>query len=439
MRGSRKQAVHLITMGCSKNIVDSERLAAQLRFNDIEVTPLIDQADVAIINTCGFIDAAKQESIDAIIEQVLRKGKSRLKKVYAMGCLTERYRVDLSKEIPEVDRFFGSDDLQDILQELGGSLRRDLLGERDLSTPSHTAYLKISEGCDNPCSFCAIPLMRGNHVSRPMDDLVGEASALVGRGVKELVVVAQDTTSYGLDLYGKRKLASLLERLADLPGLEWVRLMYAYPAKFPLDVLDVIAGHPHVCKYLDLPVQHAANPVLKSMRRGITNRAQRDLIDTIREKVPGIALRTTVIVGYPTEGLQEFSELLKFVETQVFDRLGVFTYSHEEGTAAFDLPDTMPQEEKQRRLSAVMELQQQISLAKNEALIGSCQRVLVERKDDGQYFGRTERDAPEIDQEVSFSASAPTLPGEFYDVVIDDATEYDLYGHATTDAPTSPS
>jgi ribosomal protein S12 methylthiotransferase len=420
-------------MGCAKNVVDSERLTAQLRLNAIDVAASIEEADIAVINTCGFIDAAKQESIDMIIEQVRRKGKGRLKKVYAMGCLTERYRVDLSREIPEVDRFFGSNDLGDILRELGGDLRRDLLGERVLSTPAHMAYLKISEGCDNPCSFCAIPLMRGRHASRPLEELVAEARTLVAGGVRELVVIGQDTTCYGLDLYGRRRLAELLRLLAELPGVEWVRLMYAYPARFPLDVLDVIAAHPRICNYMDIPVQHASDPVLKSMRRGISSRALRELLDTVRGRVPGITLRTTLIVGYPAEGDAEFAELLDFVRTQRFDRLGVFTYSHEEGTTAHGLEDTVPPAEKERRLGAVMELQREISREANEALIGTRARVLVERFEDGFFVGRTERDAPDIDNEVFLSSPQPLEPGTFCDASIDDATEYDLYG--TADLP----
>ena len=426
MRG--KNAVHLITMGCAKNVVDSERLTAQLRLNAIQIAPSIEEADIAVINTCGFIDAAKQESIDMIIEQVRRKGKGRLKKVYAMGCLTERYRVDLSREIPEVDRFFGSNDLGDILRELGGDLQRDLLGERVLSTPPHTAYLKISEGCDNPCSFCAIPLMRGGHASRKLEDLVAEARTLVEGGVRELVVIGQDTTCYGLDLYGRRSLPSLLEALADIPAIAWVRLMYAYPAKFPLEVLDVIARHPRVCKYMDIPVQHASDAVLKSMRRGISSRALRELLETVRARVPGIALRTTVIVGYPGEGEAEFAELMEFVRDQRFDRLGVFTYSHEEGTTAFGLGDPVSAAEKEQRLGAVMELQREISREKNEAFVGTRVKVLIEREEDGRFAGRSERDAPDIDYEVVVTSPQRLDKGTFCTALINDATEYDLYG-----------
>ncbi len=314
MREKKKQKVHVITMGCSKNVVDSEKLMAQLQLNDIELAATLEEADIAVINTCGFIEAARAESIDMIIENVKRKGKGKLKKVYAMGCLTQRYPKELAAEIPEVDRFFGSNDIPAVLQELGADYRRELLGERILTTPSHSAYLKISEGCDNPCSFCSIPLMRGKHVSRPMDEIVSEARILAGRGVKELVVIGQDTTSYGLDLSGQRQLAGLLERLGDMEGVEWVRLMYAYPAKFPMDVLDVIARHPHLCKYLDLPVQHVSDRVLKSMRRGISRRALEDLLAAIRERVPGIALRTTLIVGLPGRGRKGICGAARFCQ-----------------------------------------------------------------------------------------------------------------------------
>ncbi len=415
-------------MGCPKNSVDSERLLAQLRLNSIAIAPSLEDAEVAVINTCGFIDAAKQESIDAIIRQVHRKGKGKLKTVYAMGCLSERYKIDLSREIPEVDRFFGSNDLGDVLRELGGDLHHDLLGERELSTPSHFAYLKISEGCDNPCSFCAIPLMRGAHVSVPMESVVAEATSLAAKGVKELIVIAQDSTYYGLDLYGERRLPELLDRLAAIEGIAWIRVMYAYPAKFPLEVLDTIARNAKICKYLDLPIQHIADPVLRSMRRGISSRAVHTLLDTIRSKITGIALRTTLIVGYPGEGEREFEQLLSFVKEQEFDRLGVFTYSHEEGTAAYSLEDAIPPEEKQRRLDAVMEMQREISERKNAALVGSSLRVLVDGVEGDRYVGRTERDAPEIDNEVYITTGSLLKAGDFCTVRIEDATEYDLYG-----------
>ncbi|HTX98695.1 MAG TPA: 30S ribosomal protein S12 methylthiotransferase RimO [Bacteroidota bacterium] len=437
MSGRRKGAVHVITMGCAKNTVDSERLLAQLRLNSVAIAPSLEDADIAVINTCGFIDAAKQESIDAIIQQVRRKGSGKLKKVYAMGCLSQRYRIDLSNEIPEVDRFFGTDELADVLRELGGDLRRDLLGERELTTPRHSAFLKISEGCDNPCSFCAIPLMRGGHASTPMESIITEATLLAGKGVKELVVIAQDTTYYGLDIYGERRLPELLERLCAVEGIAWVRLMYAYPAKFPTDVLRVMAEHPQICRYLDIPVQHIADPVLRSMRRGISSRALRELLETIRARVPGVALRTTLIVGYPGEGEREFEELQEFVREQEFDRLGVFTYSHEEGTTAYPLGDPVLAEEKQRRLNRIMELQQEISERKNAALVGTTQRVLLDRVEGDRLVGRTERDAPEIDNEVFVTSDSPLRAGEFCSVRIDDATEYDLYGSVVGEAATA--
>jgi ribosomal protein S12 methylthiotransferase len=427
-RRSGKPRVHVITMGCAKNTVDSEKLLAQLRINRIPIAATIDDADVAVINTCGFIDAAKEESIDMIIAGVKRKGQGRLRKVIAMGCLTERYRVDLEKEIPEVDRFFGTHQLGDVLEELGGHLRTELLGERYLTTPSHSAYLKISEGCDHPCSFCAIPLMRGKHVSRPPADVVAEARALVAGGVKELIVIGQDTTYYGVDLWGERRIAPLLDELAGIPGLEWIRLMYAYPAHFPLDVLDVMARHANICRYLDMPVQHASDKVLKSMRRGMTARALRDLVRTIRAKVPGIALRTTLIVGYPDEGEQEFQELLDFVREARFERLGVFTYSLEEGTTAHPLGDPVSREEKERRRAAVMEVQREIAEELNDQHVGSRVRVLIDRKEGGSWFGRTAMDAPEIDNEVIIEGGPDLAVGSFFDVGIVDAYEYDLIG-----------
>ena len=429
MSKESKQKVHVITMGCAKNVVDSEKLMAQLKLSNIEITSRLDNADIAVINTCGFIEAAKQESIDMIIENVKLKAGGKLKRVYAMGCLTERYMVDLQKEIPEVDRFFGSNEMSNVLHELGAEYKYELLGERMLTTPKHFAYLKISEGCDNPCSFCAIPLMRGKHIGRPMAQILDEAKRLVEQGVKELVVIGQDTTYYGLDTDGERSLPLLLQNLADVEGVEWVRLMYAYPAKFPREILDVIARHPNICKYLDMPVQHVSDPVLKSMRRGISQRALRELIHEIRERVPGISLRTTLIVGYPNETEKEFNELLDFVNDVKFDRLGVFMYSQEEGTTANELGDPVPAAEKERRHAAIMQAQQAISESKNQLLINTTQRIIVDRIEDGVYVGRTERDAPEIDDEVFVNSSRHLTVGEFVEVDIDDATEYDLFGN----------
>jgi ribosomal protein S12 methylthiotransferase len=426
MSDGTKQKVHVITMGCVKNTVDSEKLMAQLRLNNCEIGPSIEEADVAVVNTCGFIDAAKEESIDMIIEQVRRKGKGSLRKVYAMGCLTERYRQELAGEIPELDGIFGSNEIPEVVRSLGAEYRSELLGERMLTTPSHFAYLKISEGCDNPCSFCAIPLMRGRHVSRPVEEIISEAESLAAKGVKELIVIGQDTTAYGLDLYEKRRIAALLPMIADIPGIAWVRLMYAYPAHFPPDLLEVIAGHPRVCRYLDMPVQHAAENLLKSMRRGISRKSMLDLIGRIRSA--GVALRTTLIVGYPGETAEDFALLESFVRETGFARLGVFTYSREEGTTAFPLGDPVPAEEKERRKGIIMELQKDISAERNEALVGSRLRVLIDRVEGGLYVGRTEQDAPEIDNEVFVTATETLSPGTFSDVEIHDATEYDLYG-----------
>ncbi len=423
-----KPRVHVITMGCAKNTVDSEKLLAQLRINRIPIADSLDDATVAVINTCGFIDAAKEESIDMIIASARHKGRGKLRKVIAMGCLAERYRVDLEREIPEVDRFFGTHELGDVLEELGAHLRTDLLGERVLTTPSHTAYMKISEGCDHPCSFCAIPIMRGKNVSRSHDEVLDEARMLAEGGTRELVIIGQDTTFFGRDTKGSPGLARLLQDLAGLPGIEWVRLMYAYPAQFPDDVIDVLAQTPGICHYLDIPVQHASENVLKSMRRGISARSLRTLLSKLRTRVPGIALRTTLIVGYPAEGAKEFAELLEFVRETRFERLGVFTYSHEEGTPAYALGDPVPQHEKEARRSAIMEAQKEISDELNSRLVGTRLRVLVDREDGGRYFGRTEFDAPEIDNEVILPPHPVLTPGSFYDVEIVEAYEYDLIG-----------
>ena len=434
MRTKRALRVHVVTMGCAKNVVDSEKLLAQLKLGGVEVASDVRRADVAVINTCGFIEAAKQESVDAIIDHVRLKSRGRLKKVFAMGCLTERYMKELQKEIPEVDRFFGSHQMADVVRALGAEYRSDLVGERVLTTPAHTAFLKISEGCDNPCSFCAIPLMRGVHASRPMEEILDETRRLVDGGVKEIVVIGQDTTYFGLDTMGKRVLPELLQRIADVPGLEWIRLMYAYPANFPIELLEVIAGHPRICKYLDMPVQHVAEPVLKSMRRGISGRALRELISTIRERVPGIALRTTLIVGYPSEGEREFQELERFVEETRFERLGVFSYSLEEGTTAYPLGDPIAAEEKDRRLGRIMEIQQHISSERNASLIGQQLRVLIDRKEKDLFVGRSEFDAPDIDNEVFVHADRVLTIGTFHQVEIVDAYEYDIVGNAVQSA-----
>jgi ribosomal protein S12 methylthiotransferase len=424
------QKITIITLGCAKNQVDSEALWSQLEGNNLEVTSVISDASIAVINTCGFIDEAKKQSVDTILEAIKSKKEGKLEKVIVMGCLSERYPNDLAKEIPEVDRFFGSNDVPMIVSELGGNYKYELLGDRQLSTPQYSAYLKISEGCDNPCSFCAIPLMRGVHRSKPVGEVMDEVMKLVGKGVKELIVIGQDTTFYGLDLYGQRKLGSLLDSLANVKELEWVRLMYAYPAKFPLDILRVFQENPKICRYLDMPIQHASDNVLKSMRRGITRRATESLIESIRAAVPDIALRTTLITGYPNETERDVEELIEFIKAVRFDRLGVFTYSQEDGTGAFDLGDPIPHDEKEARRARVMDVQKEISRERNEERIGKTARAVVERCEDGTHVGRTMWDAPEIDNEIFITpANERHLSvGEFVDVLVTDAAEFDLYG-----------
>jgi ribosomal protein S12 methylthiotransferase len=427
----RKPKVHVITLGCAKNLVDSESLLGQFRSNGVEIVRHVEDADVAIINTCGFIEASKAESINAILETAQLKSTGSLKKLFVMGCLSQRYPSELASELPEVDRFFGVNDQERLLTELHGDLKYNLLGERLLTTPSHYAYLKISEGCNHPCSFCAIPMMRGRHVSRPMDHVLAEARGLAERGVKELILIAQDTTYYGVDRSRKRELPALLQSLAEIDGIEWIRLMYAYPAMFPMELLDVIVDNPKVCRYIDMPVQHCADEVLQSMRRGTTRGDIENLIDRIRQKIPEIALRTTLIVGYPNEREDHFEELLEFVERVKFDRLGVFTYSQEDNTSADILGDPIPFEEKERRRSAVMDLQKAISRQQNESLVGGTVRILVDRKEGDIFVGRTEKDAPEVGNEVFIEAAEPLIPGNFYLGNIVDAVEYDLFVSVT--------
>jgi len=419
--------VHVITLGCAKNLVDSESLLGQIRSNTIEIVPDVEDADVAIINTCGFIQASKAESINTILETAQLKSNGSLKKLFVMGCLSQRYAAELASELPEVDAFFGVNDQRRILTELDGNLKYDLLGERVLTTPRHYAYLKISEGCNHPCSFCAIPLIRGKYVSRPMDQILTEARGLAQRGVKELILIAQDTTYYGVDHTRKRELPTLLLRLAEIEGIEWIRLMYAYPAMFPYEVLDAMVDNPKICRYIDMPVQHCSDDILESMRRGITRRETEELVDRMRQRVPEIAIRTTLIVGYPGETEKHFQELLEFVDKMRFDRLGVFTYSQEDKTAAEVLGDPFSVEEKERRRSIVMELQKSISLEKNESLIGKSLRILVDRKEADIMVGRTERDAPDVDNEVFVEASHGVEPGNFYLAKVVDAVEYDLF------------
>lgn len=430
-KGNRKTKVNIVTLGCSKNVVDSEVLLTQLRGNGIETVheSQSDDANVVVINTCGFIDNAKQESIDTILRYVDAKEEGTVDKVFVTGCLSQRYKDDLEKEIPEVDAWFGTRDLSRILKVFKADYKQELVGERILTNPSHYAYLKISEGCDRPCSFCAIPLMRGNHISRPIEELVLEAKNLAKTGTKELLLIAQDSTFYGLDLYKKRNLATLLEHLSDVEGIEWIRLHYAFPSGFPLDVLDVMNKRPNICKYLDIPLQHGSTKMLELMRRGTTREKTEQLLNTIRERVPGIAIRTTFIAGHPGETQEEFDEMLKFIEKSRFDRLGVFTYSHEENTHSHSMNDDVPEEVKQERMEEVMELQQGISLELNQQKVGKTFKVLVDRKEGGTFIGRTEFDSPEVDNEVIIDSPDQYLRiGDFVNVKIDAASEFDLTG-----------
>ena len=420
--------IHVVTLGCSKNLVDSEALLGQLKLSNAKLTADVDAAGTVVINTCGFIEAAKQESIDAILEAVERKKRGEIQRVVVMGCLSERFKKELRVEIPDVDSYFGSNDMPAVLADLGIDYRKELVGERLLTTPSHFAYLKISEGCDNPCSFCAIPLMRGGHRTKPMDQVVAEARQLALKGVKELIVIGQDTTYYGLDAGGERTLYDLMQRLQDIEGIEWIRLMYAYPAKFPMRLLDAFGDFPKLVRYIDMPVQHVSDRVLRSMRRGISGRALRELVGLLHERIPGLALRTTIIVGYPEETEEDFNELLQFVKDVRFHRLGVFPYSQEEGTTAYDLGDPIPAEVKEQRQSAIMEAQLKVSIDRNESLVGTNVRVLIDRHEGPYAVGRTEWDAPEIDQEVMVENPTPLQIGNFYQVRITDAAEYDLTG-----------
>ncbi len=429
-KGNKKVKVNIVTLGCSKNLVDSEVLLTQLRGNGIDAGHEMpdDDASVVIINTCGFIDNAKQESVDTILRYVDAKQEGLIDKVYVTGCLSQRYKDDLEKEIPEVDAWFGTRDLSRLLKQFKADYKQELVGERILTNPGHYAYLKISEGCDRPCSFCAIPLMRGRHTSRPVEELVQEARNLARNGTKELLLIAQDSTYYGLDLYKKRALAELLNRLADVEGIEWIRLHYAFPSGFPEDVLEVMAARSNICRYLDIPLQHASTRMLQIMRRGITREKTEQLLDTIRTKVPGIAIRTTLITGHPGETEADFEELLKFVEEQRFDRLGVFTYSHEENTHSWTMKDDVPASVKQQRADEVMALQERISQELNEQKIGQVMKVLVDRKEGGYYIGRTEFDSPEVDNEVLIESRDNYLrTGDFTLVKITGATEFDLF------------
>ncbi len=427
----RKNKVNVVTLGCSKNLYDSEVLMAQLKANkfDVHHESADDDAAIVIINTCGFIDNAKEESINTILRYAQAKKAGAVDKLYVTGCLSERYKDDLEKEIPEVDAYFGTRDLPRLLKTLKADYKHELVGERLLTTPAHYAYFKIAEGCDRPCSFCAIPLMRGKHRSTPMEDLVAQASNLAAKGTKELILIAQDLTYYGLDLYKERKLADLLRRLSDVNGIEWIRLHYAFPSGFPMEVLDVMNERDNICKYLDMPLQHATTKMLKSMKRGITREKSDVLISEIRKKVPGIALRTTLISGFPGETEEDFQEMLSWVQNSRFDRLGIFTYSHEEDTSAFKLNDDVPMEVKKERAEAVMEAQSHISLELNEGRIGKEYKVLIDRIEGNQYVGRTEFDSPEVDNEVLIPMNDQTYLrlGDFCRVKITGAGHYDLH------------
>ncbi|MBA4850808.1 30S ribosomal protein S12 methylthiotransferase RimO [Emticicia sp. BO119] len=429
-KGSVKNKVNIVTLGCSKNLVDSEDIYTQLKGNGYNVTheSKKDDANIVIINTCGFIDNAKQESIDTILRYADAKDAGVVDKVYVTGCLSHRYKDELEIEIPTIDAWFGTNELPRLLKTLKADYKQELVGERLLTTPAHYAYMKISEGCDRPCSFCAIPLMRGKHLSKPIEQLVLEAKNLVKKGTKELILLAQDLTYYGIDLYKKRELANLLDQLSDVEGIEWIRLQYAYPSGFPLDILDVIKNRSNVCKYLDMPLQHGSTEMLKIMRRGITREKTEDLIKTIRDTVPDIALRTTLITGHPGETEEHFEEMYRFVEMTRFERLGVFQYSHEENTHAYSMSDDVPTEVKQERNDLIMELQQGISQELNQEKIGKTFKVLFDRKEGGHFIGRTEFDSPEVDNEVLVPASQYVRRGDFANVRITDATEFDLYG-----------
>jgi ribosomal protein S12 methylthiotransferase len=425
-----KAKINIVTLGCSKNIVDSEVLMGQLKGNDYEVSHESEKLDfgTVIINTCGFIDNAKQESIDTILKYVDLKERGDIEKVYVTGCLSQRYKDDLEKEIPNVDAYFGTNDLARILKTIGADYKHELIGERLITTPSHFAYFKIAEGCNRPCSFCAIPIMRGGHVSKTIEDLVKEAKHLAKNGTKELILIAQDLTYYGLDIYNDRKLGDLLKHLSDIEGIDWIRMQYAYPSQFPMDVLDVMNERENICNYLDMPLQHITDNMLKSMRRGISKRRTKELIQDIRAKVPNIALRTTLIAGYPGETEQDVEEVISFVEEMKFDRLGVFTYSHEENTHAHTLVDDVPADEKQERADRIMAVQQDISWELNQAKVGKQYKVLIDRIEKDHFVGRTEFDSPEVDNEVLITAKDEYLRiGDFVNVEIESAAEFDLY------------
>lgn len=427
-RTLKKDKVNIITLGCSKNLVDSEVLSGQLLANDIAAVHESNRRDhnIVVVNTCGFIDKAKEESVNTILEQVALKDQGKLDKVYVTGCLSERYRQDLAAEIPEVDAWFGTLELPLMLQQFNADYKKDLIGERLLGTPAHYAYLKISEGCNRTCAFCAIPLMRGGHVSKTMEDVVVEAKALVRRGVKEIMLIAQELTYYGLDIYKRRALPDLLRHLSDIEGLQWIRLHYAYPSKFPMEIIDVMRERPNICNYLDMPLQHASDAMLKAMRRNITRREMEDLLAEIRDRLPGICVRTTLIAGFPGETRDDVDALKEFLTDQRFERVGIFSYSHEENTPGYALADDVPAAEKASRAQEIMELQQEISYEKNQEKIGQVFKVLIDKKEAGRYLGRTEFDSVEVDNEVLIQSETPLPIGDFVQARITRAYDYDL-------------
>ncbi len=432
MKTKNQETIGIYSLGCAKNLMDTELLMKQLdrnRFRLILEPESLKNIDTVIINTCGFIQEAKKESVDVILDLTRAKLNGTISHLFVMGCLSERYREELEKEIPEVDGFFGVNQLREIIARVGGKYRRELTGERLLTTPAHYAYLRIAEGCDRKCSFCAIPMIRGKHDSRPLTSILTEAGKLVAQGVKELNVISQDTTYYGLDRYRKRRLPELMEKLAKIPGIGWIRVHYTYPDGFPLGLLDVMKEHREICKYIDIPVQHISTRILRSMKRGMDGNETKKLLETIRKRIPGVALRSTLITGYPGETEQEFRMLRDFIEKTEFDRLGVFAYSHEEGTAAWKLDDDVPRPVKQERVDELMQIQQGISLRLNRRKIGSIMRVMIDREENGVYTGRTEFDSPEVDNEVLIRPGKGRVEtGNYYNVRITDAGDYDLTG-----------
>lgn len=427
---SAKKKINIVSLGCSKNLVDSEVLMGQLKANDFQVNfESNENADVVVINTCGFINDAKEESIDTILQFIDAKEKGLIENVYVMGCLSERYIKELESEIPDVDKYFGVNDINNIVNQLGGDYKKELIGERQLTTPKQYAYLKISEGCDRRCTFCAIPSIRGKHKSKPKEEIITETRRLVAKGVKEVILIAQDLTYYGHDLYGRNEFANLLESISGIKGIEWIRLHYAYPAGFPIEVLNVIKEKQNICNYIDMPIQHINNRILSLMQRGHTKEGTTNLLNKIRDVLPEAALRTTLIVGFPGETEEEFNELADFVREYKFDRLGVFTYSPEEGTKAYKLPDNVPEEVKQTRLETIMAIQQEVSLEKNTARIGKVFKTMIDRKEGEYYIGRTEYDSPEVDNEMIIDPAGKDLKiGQFYPVKVSKADFFDLFG-----------